>query len=168
MSKYMVTADEVKNALEIDSFRNLSKDKIMEFVSLIPNMDKDVAMAIIEQFPSYAEMASNMVAELNGMCDKALQENGESQKETISAYKMVLSDLAELLKKDDISPEERTIITDKMILVADKVAAKDSENKVHLENIVKYRGSIIGGALLLGAVILGVNIKGTKLPTLKK
>lgn len=117
MSKYMVTADEVKNALEIDSFRNLSKDKIMEFVSLIPNMDKDVAMAIIEQFPSCAEMASNMVAELNGMCDKALQENGESQKETISAYKMVLSDLGELLKKDDISPEERTIITDKMILL---------------------------------------------------
>jgi len=33
MAKYMVTENEVKKALEIDSFRNMSKDKIMEFVS---------------------------------------------------------------------------------------------------------------------------------------
>ena len=32
----LVSEEQVKNALKIDSFRNLSKDKIMEFVSLIP------------------------------------------------------------------------------------------------------------------------------------
>ena len=34
MSKALVSVDEVKSALKIDSFRNLSKDKIMDFVSL--------------------------------------------------------------------------------------------------------------------------------------
>lgn len=38
-------------ALAIEDFRNISKDKIMEFVSAIPNMDKEVAIKIIEQFP---------------------------------------------------------------------------------------------------------------------
>jgi hypothetical protein len=46
--KHMVTEAEVKKALAIDSFRNMTKDKIMEFVSAIPNMDKDVAIKIIE------------------------------------------------------------------------------------------------------------------------
>ena len=35
MSQNLVTESQVKNALNIESFRNLSKDKIMEFVSLI-------------------------------------------------------------------------------------------------------------------------------------
>ena len=53
MSQYLVSEDQVKKALHIDSFRNLSKDKIMEFASLIPHMDKDVAIAIINQFPAW-------------------------------------------------------------------------------------------------------------------
>lgn len=46
-----VSEDAVKRALKIDSFRNLSKDKIMQFASMIPYMDKEVAIAIINQFP---------------------------------------------------------------------------------------------------------------------
>ena len=53
MSQHLVSEDQVKKALHIDSFRNLSKDKIMEFASLIPNMDKDVAISIINQFPQH-------------------------------------------------------------------------------------------------------------------
>lgn len=61
MSQYLVFEDQVKKALQIDSFRNLSKDKIMEFASLIPHMDKEVAIAIINQFPAYVESSRNMI-----------------------------------------------------------------------------------------------------------
>lgn len=37
---------EVKRMLNIGSFRNLSKDKIMNFVSEIPKIDKEVVMNI--------------------------------------------------------------------------------------------------------------------------
>ena len=168
MAKYMVTENEVKKALAIDSFRNMSKDKIMEFVSAIPNMEKDVAIRIIEQFPAYTESANNMLAQLNTMCNNAMKENGESQKEAIKAYKKILDDLGELLKKDTITAEERVQITEQMITVADRISAKDTENKDFLNGIIKYGVSIIGGALVLGAAILGVNVKGTKIPTLKK
>ena len=168
MAKYMVTENEVKEALDIDSFRNMSKDKIMEFVSAIPNMDKDVAIKIIDQFPAYTESANNMLAQLNAMCNNAMKENGESQKEAIEAYKKILDDLGELLKKDTITAEERMQITEQMITVADRISAKDTENKEFLNGIIKYGVPIIGGALVLGATILGVNVKGTKTPTLKK
>ena len=168
MAKYMATENEVKNALDIDSFRNMSKDKIMEFVSAIPNMDKDVAIKIIEQFPTYTESASNMIAQLTTMCNNAMKENGESQKEAIEAYKKILNDLGELLKKDTISAEERAQITEQMITVADRISAKDTENKDFLNGVIRYGVPIIGGALVLGATILGVNVKGIKIPTLKK
>jgi len=168
MAKYMVTENEVKTALDIDSFRNMSKEKIIEFVSAIPNMDKDVAIKIIEQFPAYTESANNMLAQLNTLCNNAMKENGESQKEAIEAYKKILDDLGELLKKDTITAEERMQITEQMITVADRISAKDTENKEFLNGIIKYGVPIIGGALVLGATILGVNVKGTKIPTLKK
>ena len=42
----MLTEQQVKDALQIDSFRNLLKVKIMELAFLIPNMDKNVAISM--------------------------------------------------------------------------------------------------------------------------
>jgi len=167
MGKYLFTENEVKKALAIDSFRNMSKDKIMEFVSAIPNMDKDVAIKIIGQFPAYTGFAPTMLAQLNTTCDNAMKENGESQKEVIEAYKKILDDLGERYKKDTITSEERAEIIEQMISIADRISVKDTENKDFLNGLIKDEVQIIIGALVLGVVILGVNVKGIKIPTLK-
>lgn len=168
MSKHvMLTEEAVKEALQIDSFRNLSKEKIMQFASMIPNMDKDVAIGIINQFPSYTESAISMIEQLKNMCDIAIDANKDSNRDAIQAYKKVLDDLGEVLKSKNITSEERQKIADQMILVADKIADKDSENKEFLAGVIKTGASVAVGALFFGAVILGVNVKGVKLPKLK-
>ena len=126
----------MKKALQIDSFRNLSKDKIVEFASLIPHMDKDVAIAIINQFPAYVESSRNMIEQYNAMCDKVLQSNDDSRKDAVMAYKTILDDLSILLKQDGITPEQQEKITDKMILVADKIADLHEDNRNFLEGIM--------------------------------
>lgn len=103
MLQKLVSESDVKSALNIDSFRNLSKDKIMEFVSLIPNMDKDVALAIINQFPAYSEMAKCMVEQMTTTCDAAIAENTSSQNTVYAAYRKILDDLGEILKCEDIT-----------------------------------------------------------------
>jgi len=168
MPQSLVSESQVKNALNIDSFRNLSKDKIIQFVSLIPNMDKDVALSIINQFPAYSEMARCMVEQLGATCDTAIAENTASQSTVYAAYRKILDDLGEVLKREDITAEERDSISNKMIEIADKMAAKDSESKNFLAWIVKNKEYVIGGALILGSVILGVNIKGKDIPKLLK
>ena len=55
LPKRYVSETSVKKALKIDNFRNLSKDKIMQFVSMIPYIDKEVAIAIINQFPEFVD-----------------------------------------------------------------------------------------------------------------
>ena len=154
MSKTLVSVEEVKNALKIDSFRNLSKDKIMEFVSLIPNMDKEVAIKIIEQYPAFAKLSESMVAQLNKMCDTALEKNEESQRLTIQAYKQILDELSNQLHMEDISKEEREKITKQMIEIVDKISVKDTENKAFIDKIVKYGAGFAFGVLVLGVAIL--------------
>ena len=102
MSQYLVSEEQVKKALKIDNFRNIPKAKIMDFVSLIPNMDKEVAIAIINQFPTYAETAGSMITQLNLMCDNILKSSDSSHKEAINAYKKILDDLGEILKREKI------------------------------------------------------------------
>lgn len=46
MVKSLNNEKELNRMLNIDSFRNLSKDKIMNFVSEIPKMGKEIAMNI--------------------------------------------------------------------------------------------------------------------------
>ena len=73
MSRTLVSVEQVKKALNIESFRNISKEKIMEFVSLIPNMDREIAIKIIEQYPVFAELSKSILSQLNKMCDIALE-----------------------------------------------------------------------------------------------
>lgn len=167
MRKNLVSEDQVKKALQINNFREMSKEKIMEFASLIPQIDKEVAIAIINQFPAFVDSAKTIVTQLNGLCDNIIKDNNSSKKDTINSYKMILSDLGELLKKDNISEEEREKIIDKMILVADKISEKDIENTEFLKDIIRYIVPVFGSALILGAAILGVNVKGTKIPSIK-
>lgn len=74
----------------------------MEFASLIPNMDKDVAISIINQFPAYAESSRKRLEQLKNVCDVALGNNKDSQKEAILAYCKILDDLGEVLKKRNL------------------------------------------------------------------
>ncbi len=71
------------------------------------------------------------------------------------------------MKKESISAEDRNQITEQMIIVADRISVKDTENKEFLRGIIKNGLNLIAGALELGAAILGVILKNVKIPTLK-
>lgn len=147
----------VKKALRIDSFRNITKDKIMEFASLIPYVDKEVAIAIINQFPAFSEFGKTVISCYMERCDKLLESNNESQKAVVRGYQTILEALAKRMDNQSISEEERSYITKDMMDVADKIAAADLRNKKFLEKT--------GNKILLGiglvfagvAAALGIN-----------
>ena len=143
----------------IVDFRTITKDKIMQFVSLMPKLDKELAIKIIEQFPSYATMATSMVTNLIDMCNNALSNSKITEKEAIEAYKYVLETIRMELEDGEVTPEEKEKYNNQMIEVADKISEIDVRNKKWLENIVKYGTSAVCITLAVGAAILGVNSK---------
>lgn len=159
MKKNILTEEEVKKELGIVDFRTITKDKIMQFVSLMPKLDKELAIKIIEQFPSYATMATSMVTNLIDMCNNALKNSKITEKEAIEAYKYVLETIRMELEDGEVTPEEKEKYNNQMIEVADKISEIDVRNKKWLENIVKYGTSVVCVTLAVGAAILGVNSK---------
>lgn len=162
MKKELMSEDDVKKALKIKNFRSIPKNKIMEFISLIPKLDKEIAISIINQFPNYADMATKMIGNLIGLCDNAMKDASKGTKEVIESYKSILSTLQQQVSDDNLSYEQKKEVNEQMIQIADKISNENSKRNEIVDNIIKYGGSIVGGALVLGAVILGVNSKDSK------
>ena len=79
----------------------------MEFASLIPYMDKDVAIAIINQFPVYADFGKATIEQYTQACSNILEKNKESQMAVINGYQTILDALAKRIEKENISEIER-------------------------------------------------------------
>ncbi len=149
-----VSENAVKRALKIDTFRNLSREKIMQFASMIPYMDKEVAIAIINQFPTFADFGKTAVSCYMQMCDNILEKNKESQIAVIQSYQTILAALAKKMDTDDITEKERKAITEDMISAADKIAEIDLQNKKILDKLVtKSLWAMLGVMAILGAGI---------------
>ena len=167
MANRLLTADQVKEYLNISDFRHLTKDKLIEFVSAIPNMDKEVAIKVIEQFPEFSGYAKVLVDHYTELCNSILSENNNSVQSVMEGYKKTLDVLSDLATAEDISPEDKKYFAEKMVEVADKMAALDTNNKAFLAGVSKYATWFLGGTLLVCAAVLGVNIVGeTKVPHL--
>lgn len=155
MKRNYVSEEDVKKALNITNFRSLSKEKVMEFVSIIPKVDKEVAISIINQFPNYADMAKDMVSGMLHLCNEALQDAKLGRKEVIESYKIVLETLREELNNGDLTIEERKKITDDMIAVAEKMDLVNDKHNTFIKDIVKNVGGTILGVVVLGVAVLG-------------
>ena len=157
-----LTENQVKNMIGINDWRNLSKDKLMKFVSILPNVDNEVAIKIIEQFPEFSKNSVEMLSILKNLCDEVLADDKELTHQSIDAYKQILDELALMLKQEDLSAEERRFFANKMIEVADKISMKDTESKEFKGKLLEIFGKVTIGTLLLGAVVLGAKFINDK------
>ncbi len=138
---------DVLNKLKIDSWRHLSKDKFLDFVSAMSNMDKDVVMAAVAQFPNFKDLALGALTTLQTQAEGAHRFNWKSQKRVHEAFAGYRSALQAELDRGQLSTEERFHI---LGLIREAVAAegkKDSENKNWL---LKVFGGVASVVLALG------------------
>lgn len=156
MKRKLLSEEAVKDKLQISDFRSISKEKLIEFVSAIPEMDTEVALKCIEQFPNFKEYSTNIVQSLYGVYEQALSSGRENDFATIDSYRQILDDLRFMLSKDDLSESTKRYIIDKEIEVADKLAAYTKDSKNFLRDLLKYSGAVATGALSVGAALLGV------------
>ncbi len=80
MKKKMIIEEDVKGKLGIVDFNSITKDKMAQFITLLPKLDKELAIKIIEQFSNYANMATSMVTNLIDLCNNALNNSKITEK----------------------------------------------------------------------------------------
>ena len=152
----------VLKKLGITDFRHMTKDKIIKFASMLPNMDPEVAKKALEQFPTFKDLASDLVTHYKDIVEKAFNANQNSQQSFYETCNSIIESLQQELKKDNTTSDERSRIEDKMIEVAKMIADKDSENKRFILTTVSGVGGIFLVVVGVAASILGSNTQISK------
>ena len=155
MSKHLLSADEVKSQLGIDDFRSIKKEQLIEFVSSIPDMDKETAIKCIEQFPNFKDSTNFIVDSFFALCKDAIEKDGN---ETLMSCQATIDDLRIILKKDSISEDMQRYIIEKIIEISNQMADIDSNKRHFKETVLKIAGTIASIAIATGGAILGVKI----------
>lgn len=156
MAVKLMSEEAVKQELNLKNFRNIPKDKVIEFVSMMHNIDPEVAIRCIEQFPKFIDSSKEIIHQLSNTCKDVIESGNKSRKDAANAYQQVLFDLEEELNKKHISRRERKYIIEKMVEVADKIAELDKQHKAFLLTAFKGVGQAAMFVVAAGAGMLGL------------
>lgn len=157
--KKQLTEKQVLKKLNIPDFRHLSKEKVIKFASMLPDMNPEVAKKALEQFPTFTSTMTALVKDYKSILDNIITSNDKSTQAVYETYNKVLDALQNQLDSNPDMPfEEKKYILSEMSVIAEKVDEKDTENKGF-----KIKIAIIGAAVVtfVGAAfaaVLGSNV----------
>ena len=138
-----------KKALELmqkDNFRGISKDNVMQLMSILDKVDPEVAKSIIAQLPE----AIRGSVELEKAYSTALTKGMESIESTASSCFQTEGEIIQSLKKEvereDTTFEQKQFYYEKMEAAAIRKESKETEHRDTILTILRYGGE----ALLFG------------------
>ena len=153
-----LTEAKVLRKLDIPDFRHLTKDKVVSFVSMLPQMDPEVAKRALEQFPAFAETNLAIVSCLKDSLGTIVSGNAGNMAEFNARCHEALSALEAELKREDLTDEGRKMVIDGIMGIIGAIGQKDSENKEFLSDLLSGLLRYSAIALVILAAPLGLKL----------
>ena len=135
--KRSLTEDKVLRKLDIPDFRHMTKDKVVSFVSMLPQMDPEVAKRALEQFPAFAETSLAIVNCLRDSLGDIVDSNTANAAEFNARCQEALNALETLLLRDDLSDAGREQAINGIMGVLELMREFDRENKAFLKGLLQ-------------------------------
>ena len=159
MGDYQLTDSAAKKLLKIDTWRNMSKDKFIQFVSNLDRMDPEVAKKAIEQFPNFSRLVSDAVKDYKSSMETAIKENTALNNQLMSLYNHAIDAVKEIGSGADISWEQKKYCIDtvkELVQMASDATAKTQETNANHTNVFAF---ILVSLVSVALTLLGVNSK---------
>ena len=150
------TEDEVKNALGIETWRNLPKENVVKLAAMRPDIDAELAKTIVAQLPVSTRLGVDVLTAMRKAHDSTLGANRHSQDRVHEAFAEVRKMAREELEKQDLSVDDRRYYHQVAMDTARKEFEKDSENKRLLDGWLGKAVTVVGVVVVAaGAAIVG-------------
>ena len=138
-------------------FRHLSKDKVIKFASMVPNMQPEVAKKALEQFPNFASTSLDLMRDYKEIFEEAIADEREGAQVTYEMYRRIMDSDQKILE-NELSFEQEMLILDHMKAVADAVASFNRERSQDRLKLLAIAGSVATAAIAILGAALGSNI----------
>ena len=153
---YSKKEKKILKKLGIEDFRHMTKEKVVKFAPMLHEMDAEVAKKALEQFPSFKELAAEMIHVYSEKLETIIKVSDKSMEPFYNSCNSTLEALQWDLKREDLTPEQRGEIEDKMIQVVELLYKKDTEQKEFLKKIFRDITRVVACVLRGGFTLLGV------------
>ncbi|MDZ7834467.1 MAG: hypothetical protein U5K84_03115 [Alkalibacterium sp.] len=107
--------NQIKEMLNVNNFREVSKDKIIKFAAMMPDMDKEVAMKMIEKFSEFKQFAKEVMNTLEKEFKNTVESNNDSQAHVFKAFEDTRRILEKELDREELNKDERKEIISHLI-----------------------------------------------------
>ena len=159
---YRLTPDEahVLDLLKKDNFRGISKDNVMNVVSIFNKVDPEVAKALIAQMPEAIRGMVEIEKLYADLLGKGVDSCSASTASCCSSEDKIIDTCAKEVEKE-IPFVEKQYFVNKMEDAVIRKEAKDTEHKETIITVIKYGGMALGAGLLFvaGMFFGNTNIK---------
>jgi hypothetical protein len=129
------------------------------FVSDLPNMSKEVALKVVEQFPDFKSLVLGSLDELHNQATQAVRVNWRSQKKVHKAFAHYREVLSRELGRENLSGEERFAILELFRKAIADESRKDSEHKIFVLRALGVVGAVAAVVVVSAAGVLGAKGK---------
>lgn len=152
-----LTETQVLRKLGIADFRHMTKDKVVNFVSMLPMMEPEVATRALEQFPNFAEASRAIITCLKEGMVQVADSNAANMSAFNDRCREALDALEAELSRPDLSDEGRSQVIDGIMLIIDALGRKDAENKAFLSGL--YQCVLGAGSFITVCLLSALGLK---------
>lgn len=147
-----LTEQQVLDMLGIDDFRHMSKENVIKVASMIPRMEKEVAIKLIEQSPKLMETINSIYSDYKTQVSDLFF----SEKELSEKYMTILENEIEMigaaLNNPDISSDDKLELIKTLSKLSDDLKEENKDHKTFTLNALKMVSQ--AAAFAIGAVAL--------------
>lgn len=152
------TEMQVLKKLNIPDFRHITKDKVIEFATMVPKMNPEVAKKALEQFPNFASISLDVMKEYRAFLEKSMEQDQENVQICYDMYSRVMAALEKILDEDNLTFEEKTYILSEMKQIADEVSRKDLEKTNARMKVISIASGVAAAVVAILGTAIGVNL----------
>jgi hypothetical protein len=147
--------DEIKKMLNIKDFRELGVRHAIQLVEMMPDMDKEVRLKVIEQLPEIVRFAVETVLSLQRAHESTIESGDKSRQQVHQACRDAIAAYAEQLRRDDLDPETRRNLNEGLERVVAVEFVADVSHKRFLSDALTMRIFGVGAVLLVVSAVVG-------------
>ena len=157
----LMTEKDVLAKLGVKDFRSISKENIINFASMLQEMEPEVAIKALEQVPEFGKVTVAALEDYKVYAEKTLDcESAETQTFMTLCDKRIRA-LERCVASDDVTPEERMHYADMISeIVRDAGSSLKDSKVVNWRRFCAYSVTILAGLGIMASIIGGnVSIK---------
>ncbi|KAF5041632.1 hypothetical protein DSECCO2_520970 [anaerobic digester metagenome] len=146
--------EQLKKKLKIDSWRNLSKEKFLDYIALIPNVSEEIQLKVLENLPECLSFTKDLTETMKFQLEKIVDENSNTTSSVIKSLDAIQKSLDSFGSKPELSNEDLRYIIDKQMELAKMYIELSKDDKEFLDKI--WSGVVTFGVVVLlfiGAIL---------------